>query len=536
MARERFMEEEDTTETERGFTRLGTLKPDEEYIHTQAGNREIGIPWPKDRSKGVERMRDILSRVEHTNEPDGGLVNSEELRLLGRLISGLSRAEKEEDKVLGEKMYAEFEARTTFHAVYLKYIQAPDAASVKNILEPMKKEYLNTLFRDTPAVWEAFLGYEANAKEFLRAREATIAGEGSKSQVREKIARKVSLDLTDSEDNWEKFLWAQNIAERLWSVTGRRAAHDELQSKDPAVNIEEAKAKGDLTWLDADATGGETAIRKINRVNDWVLTQKKDLRLFTELATDVDLSSKDFFSTLPGSVESYYRGILMNQYTNQRVTNPKQSAELEAERMVSEMFRGLQKVPKKGKLSITDGGAWDDQEWPRGRDLTTALQGIVWEDRKIDFGMMADIPLNDWAYANLDQPDKARDALVSYLRNPSDESLGKLSDVFAYQKGGQYETKRKLLENYVDFRMSDESAERELLKLNQAEADVLIHKVSVALGLNKDDAKEVVRRALGDDLFNKTIRMVQYFEVGKGFLAFLLGLLEGIAKSSFSSK
>ncbi len=540
MEREKLMEEDtpDThiipprEESRSQLTILGEPKLDDRIVRVKAGNREVGIPWPKDSEQQLEQMRETLWRVERTNEVDGGPMR-EDLTRLGWVINALIQ-EEGGDKKLAQRLLDEYEARTTFHAVYLKYILAGDASSVKSIVDPMKKEYLNTLLRDTPEVWAAFLGYEKNAKDFLRAREAIPAGEGSKRAIRERIAREVSFDQTRSEDNWQKFLWAQNIAERFWSVTGRRAAHDELKQKDPSVSLEEAKAKGDVTWLDADATGGELAIRKMNCVDDWILTQKKDLRLHTELAKNIDLGSKDFFGGLPGAVESFYRNQLMDEYVKLGVANPKQAAELEAERKVSEMFNGLQKVPKKGKKSIADGGVWDDQEWPRGKDLAAALQKIDW--RGIDFGMMADTPLSDWGYTNLEQPDKARDALVEYLRNPSDDSLGKLTGVFGYQKGGQYETKRKLLSNYVDFRMSDKSKELDMLKLNQAEGESLIARVGKALGLNHEDVEKVIKETLGDELGNKVIRMSQYFEVGKGFMAFLLELIFGILKSGFSLK
>lgn len=525
--------------------------------------------------KEQEELRVRLEGTEATGETEAvkGIISKMEE----------TRAKLEVNKKLAEEMYNEFLSRLTLHASFLQFEKAGDVDTVQGAVTAITTQNLNFFFRDGKDIglntWEAFCIYEKEAEGFLKTKgtETDIF----RNDIREKIkqaARKGGKEISD-----EDAISAQVNAERLWQMTARRAVKDELVDKTykQPVGKEDPRKKaiknGDLAAeeLDflGDASGGNFALRRIVRFDDWLYTQDKTMRPFIKLIDDIDLGTTDFLSSLPGQIEDYYKGILYSAKVASKKDLKTALDEAKEEAIViAAALTGAEKnVPgkKAGDVEWTSSKymdfskvKWDvtNKDGTLLKELEAAaeiLKQIQVPDEKdgkrglsddeikkllkIDFAIYnSENPMFSWALRKVTFPDKARDALLgktaAFLRTPDANSLKGLVDTFSYQPKDQYKIKVTLIANLTELMMSDDARKLSISKLNLSGADAMIFELAKGLGLRPEDADKLSREKLGDTAWANFRIFVGQFGLDKGFFAFLSALLTGFLKEALNTK
>lgn len=335
-------------------------RPGEESItvRTEFGYREAFVP--EDDQRKVEWMRKILNDVEKTKFPTGDDVTKFDLIELALVISALrkwdeeitddlpeeekvrKRAEENRRRSLGERMYAEFQARLHLHNAYLQFEKAGDLETIDGIVSSFTADHLNFLFRESAShglyIWRGIVYLEQNATKVLKSR-------GDQIRLWERELEASIVRQEGSTISVESTVGARVTARRLWEMTGRSAIRDDLVKKETKTKPrQEDKEKGEVVFM-GETNNGTFVMRRLIQFKQFIFAQistypefkwyllggkKKSLdRAVTKgddgkfridypdiNFIDVDLGTEDFFKSLPETLVTYYETILFEKYVN----------------------------------------------------------------------------------------------------------------------------------------------------------------------------------------------------------------------------
>lgn len=451
---------------------------------------KVEFQWPRSKEGKIARMREILLKVEESGAADGGLSSRQSMRELELVINALATdATKVDKRKIGLEMFQETAARLTLHASYLEFGGATDGEKIHNAVKPIQAGHLNFFFHNLEGFWKSFLTYDQNSTEYLKEARSGRS-DNFDAQVREKIVR--------DESSFAKVTArsAQLTSQRLWQITFRAAAKDILVNKDTlAPATEEDRKKGNVEFLGNPQGGNSSAAREIQFVN-WLYKQKNELKLVDEqihLMDGVPLGAEEFFVSMPGKIETFYKELLSAHYSRGKTTpdelkDARERAEEEAN-AIAETLTGIKSEKKPGEKPVwpKDGidisnfkwkaEDWDPdkasnpeekENWRRQRETLTAIFGKV---SGIDFSIYGATPFNNWSFFQVARPDVFRKALVEspaegLIRNPTKENL--------FKAGGAIDTKWKekenLLVNTINFlRRHNEKTGKTNISFNEAD-------------------------------------------------------------------
>ncbi|MCL5410186.1 MAG: hypothetical protein M1607_05040 [Patescibacteria group bacterium] len=489
----------------------GTMPPGMErlVVETQLGPRIIMVP--SEAQDKINMLRSVLAKVEQTRTAGGGPGLQQEFERIGLMISGLyspdyiARHSDKEDpnRDIGRKLYEEYIARFTFHQSFLEYETALDVKTIQTAFGRLNSEYLDTLFQ-LPGFIKALNLYEQHAEEYIQ------TGGTAKNAVRARI----QYELADAfgghhekedrkawaSDHATDYAWIQNLAERFWRLSGRMSSHDK------AV-YNEKKNKYEFT---GDMSGGDWTMRRILKFNDFLLTQAESNRPIIRLMKGINLGAVDWLTDLAGSSEFGY----------DKKDHPD----------------GLI------KLRTLDNGS---TELEFLHDGTAPKDASFWANKNFA-NIGNEPPAGLWAYRKLAQPDAARDAMYgksdAFLRNPTPDSLYALIDTFSYLSEKQWETKRQLFVNFIEYAKSARKTETGKRLYGFTEIVAMANNLTGlsdekrAPFINPSDRENALKKVLGfpgsisPDFYINTRRTLT------GFIALILNLLKGIAQESIKLK
>lgn len=552
-------------------------------IDTTYGPRNVEGYSETDMNQNFQKMRQIMVNIESTRAPDGGDVNKESLMELSWVINHLRKKVKisqdmdkrtketiTQNALMVERMYQELTSRLNLHGLFLQFSKSNDADSVNALLSQISKDEINLFLpgrykdgsKSDLLIWQAFQLYEQNADAFLKARGTDV--DKVRNQIKDAILPQNGQSLTDVDRKS-----AQIMAEKLWSLLGRRAIKDKLVDKEYRTEATEVDKKDEKKVLEfeGEAAQGNFVLRRILSVEDWLISQGEIARPYLKLFRNVDLGTSDFLSGLPGQIESFWANKLYERYRAEG--NDDISARILADEnaeKIASVLTGIKKIPKERedkdgkKVPIMKDGK-QTTSWPKnnkvdlsqvnwdGRDengnVLQVLKDILGEEESeqfegIDFSIFGDNSLGLWAFRKVMSADKARDAMInktaSFLRSPSEENLKPLVDVFSYQSENQHATKATLIGNLVGFLASSDASKIDSYKLNIAEADARIFALARSMGLTKEDALKISKETLGDSGWDNLRIFIGTFGVDKGILAFIVEFIVGIIKQGLSNK
>lgn len=268
-------------------------------VRTALGRRIVIMP-KTDQGK-IDRMREVLGRIEATKDADGGEVNRIPFQEITQVINAFREDKDPAKRDLAQKMYSELDTRTTFHSIYLQYQKAGDVAAIFGTLQQLRADQLEVLFKKVEGVAEAFNIYENQAEEFIRASSNVTR----QNELRTRFAQDRRLiDSLPLKDETADKVAPVRIAERLWEMTGRRAMHDRLEVKDPAKDAKSQVEKGDVQFIGGSLTGGNFAERRILRLRDYMRTQVGIYNPQIQLLDGIDLKTNDFITNMVGDIEN----------------------------------------------------------------------------------------------------------------------------------------------------------------------------------------------------------------------------------------
>ncbi len=417
------------------------IPPDMEVITVRTERGTAQVLWPKTDQGKLEYLQSVLLRVEQTREENGGMTVSSILHEASTVLSTLlANPDKTE---IASKLQAEFNARLKFHNAFLRFAGSNDIKEIQGAVSGVEASDLNTLFRK-PEFIKALNYYEQHAEEYLK------LSNTEKPAFREKVKLELArMPERGSEINIES---AQILAERFWQFSGRMVIHDRLvpkltdkekaegvtpESLSPA-DIEAKRQSGDVDWMGKDISGGNFAMRRLLKFDNWLDTQVKNINPFRQLMTGIDLGQRDYFSN-------------------------------------------IFEIPAENRLNPMD------------------FEATNWKD--FDFNKFGTNPMGFWAYLRLASPEGVRDALVkdtsALLRNPTGEAVVGLKDVFSYMGGDAWETKQRLLINVLEFLEHDNSRELRRGNINFEQKDKIIFDALKANYIRNQDLGKVETEALG---------------------------------------
>lgn len=584
------------------------LGEDEEWIRAVSPTAgEIVFAWPKRDEDKVYKMREILLYLEKTSGGDEGGVMKQALQELVLVINALMVDSKNEGKrSLGGQMYTELNARVTNHSAYMSFIsEATDGEKIHGVVKNVTASTLNFFFHN-PLFWQAFLAYDQNSQEYLKASRTGAIGKFSRD-LQEKLLKRIDMEelrtqtekeiedenrlrpekskLTseglekefDKRFNKKRAFISQEIesvqinAERLWQITLRRAAKEELVHKDlltPAT--EEDKKKGEVDFLGTLNGGNFAANRGINfvsvlykQISKWKLSPEQ-----VHLMDNVDLGFKEFFSGFPGTVQDHWKKILQDQYsrrTNEPLT-PKEAERKATENSVkiTEILTGVKAIEKvkNGKISYEwperdinisnfrwSPESWDpdkingdDEDTDKGRalkdkkekwtnerkEILTILEEAFPADPRrvripsLDFSELYGYsPFSSWGFFDVNRPDAFRKALTEdpekgLIRNPTEENLFALGGVIDIR----WDDKAQLLINTIHF-LEKHNRDRELGRNNYnfVASNALLLNALAKRFISKDQVGEVDVKAFGIRRFLILWYFFNIFEFFKGIFS-----------------
>lgn len=529
---------------------------DEEFelvtIQTELGDRDHKVP--KMIEHKVRDVRKALALMEQSVEGEGTAGIQQASKIAQTIIAGIqdpryrdrnpilklgtNERDMEAEQIredLHTRLYKEYAARSYLNQAYVAYEKAEVIEGVKGAVSAMRYEWMNTLFRDVPelkyllqfyvkngvdftekgdsqkknAFRERALAYASNAEKAEKMRSDATAKLYGNEEDRAKLYDGKQVDSKVLEYKADDLIWAQNLAERMWQMTGRRA------SQDPTVG----DWSENLVDFGDDPQGGNLAIRKVLAWKRWLLTRKESERPHLELTEGIDLDENDFVTQIankvldqrrdeivkaieklnPAAVEAIKAGFKTEK---DRASNEKIIAE--AETKYSELFAAMALNDKYKHLVKRD------QETQKYVGDTSAVEDVTYEGQQIetdhigkkgpykiknangeivetknyvfdssikaksvnfeevdwdnfDFRIFGTNPMAYWAYRNIENPDKARDALIkgdeTFLRHPNPATLKTAASAMDYLSAKRWAMKVTLANRYFEFLQTDKAEE-----------------------------------------------------------------------------
>lgn len=511
---------------------------------------------------------EVLARIEATPEAEGGFTDRLSLEEIALAITAIiENPEKySQDQNLGQELKKKFLARLRVHGVYQQFSKASTAKDVVQILSPVTADELNTLFKEIPEVVKAFLLLEDRAEEFLKASE----------KDREKIRKEIANETIGEKPNIKGLrdidtFWAQRIGERLWEITGRRAARDRLvptelkPGQDPEEALKDAYNEyGKVTFLGRGANAGNFHVRRALQFKRWVRQTSEVHRPFLQLLDGWDLAGKDLFTRL---VETTYEAKKQEDYGNQLMTleQKKKLADKVAKIFKNQENKDGKPLPlpyiideKKEDIKWPIMANWEEippSERPKIGERRTKssyadyLQDIDWS--QVDFmtigGGRGSYPLLEWALYQISLPTDAIGTIIGeakkFLQNPTYESLKEAENAFLYKGPASHDIKGALFTNYLNFAGMDYQKELGRRNFTKMELDRIIGNATSDKFISAKKAQ-----VLRDELFELKIpgiskpfrwpwlREVKTLLYSTSWLGGLWGFIKEFIKSAFSIK
>lgn len=462
-------------------------------IRSEYGEQEVH--WPKDNKHKIARMRAVLSRMEATNQEDGGPAVGSLVREVGGVVSALLTHKDNAYRETGEAIQLELYARIRLHRAFLQFIGGGSVKEVGAAANSLGAQDFNTLFR-TEDFRRSLNYYEQHAITFLSG--TLEAKQNFRREVRSILAQAHGEDLNDPNVLSRYFGW-QNMAERFWQISGRMAMFYRTLPNDPNIDETEQRKKGDVKWNGATAPGSNFALRRLFRFREYLETQVKNMRPHAQLIDGIDFKIGDFFTTI--------------------VTG-------------GDQFKSLN----------------NSEKFVRA-DGTLDFEAVDWDNFDFHAVDASGVPMNFWAFRKISQPDGARDALIeksdSYLRNPNENTLGALIDLFDYQEADRWTVKKQLIINFARFAMQERSSVTGKRKYSDEAVMAMINNLTGLTDENKapfihpKDRQEVIQRVnemIGQPrafLSRPDVKLTYAFLGGflAGMIAYIWNLIKGDIKS-----
>lgn len=567
---------------------LDTEKEEIIMVTTEYGDREV--IWPKEDEAKIERMRHILNGVESESYPDGGDTWKYQLTELALVISSLLRSGQKEimresdpqrnaellmvhepRRILGEIMHKEFIARLYLHQGFLQYDKAGKTETIFQVHSLFFADHLNFFFRDSGSrdkkvmvkrikIWEAMKYYEQHTNDYL-----DIRGEYNLKKFRQKVRDEITKDEPTLSE--QDIVSSQMLAERLWQITTRRVVKDNLVKQ--YTNISPSKNdldKGSVEFR-SDAGGGNWAARKIMRFKEYTYTQIDAQRVIPKLLDGVDIGTEDFFKGYPGIIQGFYKKELYFRYKGEGLDEDeaRRLAE-EGSITITKVITGLEQV------KINEKDVWEE-EYARDTSDEPVLvdgkkqylgyyniEGFKWSledlaieqqqqieqllgrrpEHLVDFSLMGTNPMVSWSYRKIFKPDEVIEPFMgkvkAFLRTPSAENLIALADIFIYQTDRQWETKSRLVSNFVDYIRSKEAKNFGYIKPDRMMIDAVINNTARELGLNSEEVEKIAKEKLGKSIIANIGLGLSYFKADRFFFMFIFEIIKGIVQQALNIK
>jgi len=652
---EQYQEQLDAL-TERGVIKPGDIIPNDQVadideidpktgkliemetvlIETELGEREIKIP--KSIEQKVKLVRQALALSERNVEGEGTAGVQQAAKIAQTIIAATQDPrykqrnhiykegaphdptnkeniddvkEKKRDDLLN-RLYNEYAARTYLNQTYQAYEKADDAAKVSGALSGMRFEWMNTLFRDVPELKFLLQYYVDHGTEFSEKKDP-ITGKDNKKEFQEK-ARAYATEKERGEkmrkqyseivlggdvppEDISKFEakdmeWAQNLAERVWQMLGRRGSQDRVSGF--------FEDEGSKEWGD-DPQGGNLVLRKVLRWKDWVIYQKGALRPHIELMDGIDLDQNDFVTQIAGQIDSSPKNKENIKKQNKKIIEAFRAKKwMDVEVVISKMkpedrndeAKIIEAVEKthphileelfkddKYKSLVIENEEEDPNDKKKkikkyqantlvrdvviagaqGRvkairngkeemitvDASVKAQSVNFEEvdwDEFDFRIFGTNPMAYWSYRNIQQPDAARDALIkgseTFLRMPNDQTIKAAADSLSYLSAKQWDQKTNIVVRYLEFLQSDGAREAFQDKIpNNEDRERILHESTIALldslKLGLPEYEEIREKVIGKQPWAELELALSYLRPRRSTFNAMNGLFEEIGKAVY---
>ncbi len=591
----------------RGGGREIQCGPDEEPIEfIQPPYPPTEIPVKKDKEALMDWMRQILNNAERSErESYGAEINAGELQRIAMVMRALReksrkiQGEHPEEAIKymdkAESMREEYEARLYFHEYFVQYRKPEDADRMFDQMSQMlRSRYFKIIF-SKPEVRAAFLLHKQKAVEYFRARgenrtkpedvgKVPQTSEDVRFDIRIKMAEKllpdewagklfnkqkyedltgeqkaqvdskVQEELTrfkggnhGEEELFQRFGWAQNLAERMWRITGMAAIQDRLDCRTFKKNGQVDKTG---SFMGSTNNGDLLMQRALNVMNNFFGSEKA-FRFWPKLLQGVDLGNKDFFTFILGAIVGSERNKIKKEMGKENRSDlSKEEIEIieqELKKRFKEKFdydlirkKDDKKVEIIGEqyrpLNATDKEivAFDSSEGQKIHEMADAMSDKTMEAIfSYDWDSLSDTAFRGWQWLNLINVDKLRGSQYAggrdkeaFLINPSAETLAKFVAAMAYRATDQPDIRTKLVENLWTYMAHERKQHTGLGNANWDELETTLAKAIEAGVVSYAQAKDARKKAVNNDLLVAYKAFEKYFNIWE----FLLGLVFDIAK------
>lgn len=471
----------------------------------------------------------------------------------------LTNEQLTEIRNLRNDMETELQARLNLDTAYKTFKEKDDIGAVEGVWKSIRPETLEFLFKEK-AFTQALDELEKTAAQVYQ-----YTFEGDAIAEFDKAIKRVAPDV---DGNPNPNLWAAKLARKFWEMSGAmwdgnkavsdfsgittmdrgdphgsekereeyRKYQDELaQERDYKGLIEEyrnsateedlkkikdfiyfrAKNTGRVKWIIDPGGQGPLVINRLANFPEWAIMNLSRHQSQPELLEGVDINYQN-------SLEFLVKQVADKLYGTQ---NPLWETNLQAKKEIDDAIDNKKnKKGSSGRFKYTE--------------ITKLLEDA--EDRKrtgersVFHRMDPSVPFALWAFQNLTKPEAARTAMVesgeSFLRNPNEESLYKLRDVFDHMSKDKNEEQReKLTENFLLWALHDRY--NRTGKSNYTKEQVWSAYVTL-MGINDPNKAPFIQFEKREEFYDLLVKEVgkPKGRVGRLILWFLVGAYLGLLK------